>query len=76
MIDQAHHRGYARRALEETVQFNKAVEEAIKMTGDDTLIIVTSDHSHGLKINGYTSSRNDILGRYFLITLCCKILGN
>lgn len=67
MIDQAHHRGYARRALDETVEFNKAVSAALNLTnGEDTLIIVTSDHAHGLSINGNTVRRSDILGECLL----------
>ena len=65
LIDYAHHRGFARRALGETVMFNDAIAEAVKLTGndDDTLIIVTSDHSHNLNINGYSYKKNDILGK-------------
>lgn len=62
LIDYAHHRGIARRALEETLMFNEAVAEAVNLTGNDTLIVVTSDHAHNLNINGNTLSRNDILG--------------
>jgi len=33
-------------ALEEFVEFERAIQEAVSMTNDDTLIIVTSDHAH------------------------------
>ncbi|XP_065363914.1 membrane-bound alkaline phosphatase-like [Calliphora vicina] len=62
-IDMAHHDTRARRSLEETEEFNKAVEVALKMTSEDeTLIVVTSDHSHTMTINGYASRQSDILG--------------
>lgn len=61
-IDQAHHQNHARLALEEMVEFERAIEEAVKMTSDDTLIIVTADHSHSMVFNGYPTRGNDILG--------------
>ncbi|XP_065335187.1 alkaline phosphatase-like isoform X2 [Cloeon dipterum] len=63
LIDQAHHRGTARRALDETVALDKAVEESLKMLHlSDTLVIVTADHTHSLSINGYPDRGSDILG--------------
>ncbi|XP_046445686.1 alkaline phosphatase-like [Daphnia pulex] len=62
-IDQAHHDGRAKLALEEAFQFDLAVAAALNLTNsDDTLIIVTADHSHTLSINGYPKRGNDILG--------------
>ncbi|XP_055371341.1 membrane-bound alkaline phosphatase-like [Condylostylus longicornis] len=63
-IDHAHHYVKARKALEETVEFANAVEIANKMfDGDDeTLIIVTSDHSHTMTVNGYPNRNSNILG--------------
>ena len=56
-IDMAHHDTRARRSLEETEEFNKAVEVALKLTSEeDTLIVVTSDHAHTMTINGYAVS--------------------
>lgn len=53
-IDMAHHNTKARKALEETEEFARAVELARDLTSDeDTLIVVTSDHSHTMTINGY-----------------------
>lgn len=62
MIDQAHHKNYARLALGEAAEFDRAIELAINMTGPDTLIIVTADHSHAFTMNGYAPRGNDILG--------------
>lgn len=62
-IDHAHHGNLARKALEETVQFSDAVQAAVNMTNErDTLIVVTSDHSHTMSIAGYSKRGNDILG--------------
>jgi alkaline phosphatase len=62
-IDQAHHEGNAYRALADTVELSNAVRAvAAKVNIDDTLIIVTADHSHTLTISGYPARGNDILG--------------
>ncbi|MCA8892745.1 MAG: alkaline phosphatase [Hyphomonas sp.] len=62
-IDHAHHAGNAARALEEADQFDQAIQTALDMTNsDDTLIIVTADHSHTLTISGYARRGNPILG--------------
>lgn len=53
LIDKSHHTNLAREALNETVEFSKAIAAAAAMTDPkDTLIVVTADHSHGLTING------------------------
>ena len=49
-IDHAHHAGNAYRALTDTIALAEAVKVAREMTDDeDTLIIVTADHSHTLR---------------------------
>jgi len=56
-IDMAHHSTKAHKALEETEEFHRTIEMARKMTSEeDTLIVVTSDHSHTMSINGYPVS--------------------
>ncbi len=63
-IDHAHHGGNAYRALTEAIEFSEAVAAADDMTSDeDTLIIVTADHSHTMTINGYPRRGNPILGK-------------
>lgn len=53
-IDSGHHSNYARLSIDETVEFAKAVELARnKVNEEDTLIVVTSDHSHTVTYNGY-----------------------
>ena len=44
-IDHAHHFNNAYLALSETVALDDAVRVAMEMTGDDTLLVVTADHS-------------------------------
>ncbi|MBC53222.1 MAG: alkaline phosphatase [Gammaproteobacteria bacterium] len=62
-IDHAHHAGNAYRALQDTREFAAAIQSAMALTSDeDTLIIVTADHSHTLTIGGYATRGNPILG--------------
>jgi alkaline phosphatase len=63
-IDHAHHEGNAHRALVDTLAMSRAVRAAAEMTSaDDTLIIVTADHSHTLSFVGYPKRGNPILGK-------------
>jgi len=63
-IDHAHHEGNAYRALTETIELSNAVRAAAEMTSaDDTLILVTADHSHTLNFVGYPTRGNPILGK-------------
>ena len=62
-IDHGHHNGNAFRALTDTVALSDAVRTALKKVNlNDTLIIVTADHSHTLFIQGYPTRGNNILG--------------
>ncbi|VVC29115.1 Alkaline-phosphatase-like, core domain,Alkaline phosphatase-like, alpha/beta/alpha,Alkaline [Cinara cedri] len=62
-IDTAHHFNLAHLSLDETVMFSKAVERAYQMTSRrDTLIVVTSDHSHTMTISGYPHRGSNIFG--------------
>lgn len=63
-IDHGHHAGNAYNALEDTIEFAKAVQAAVDSTDpDETLIIVTADHSHVFTIAGYPKRGNPILGK-------------
>ncbi|ETN66325.1 alkaline phosphatase [Anopheles darlingi] len=63
LIDVAHHETWARLALDETAEYSKAIGTARRMTSEqDTLIVVSSDHSHTMTYNGYPKRGNDILG--------------
>lgn len=62
-IDHAHHAGNSYRALLDTVELSDAVRTALsKVNLDETLIIVTADHSHTMFIQGYPMRGNNILG--------------
>jgi alkaline phosphatase len=62
-IDHAHHATNAKRALEDTLEFDDAIKTALAATSrDDTLVIVTADHSHTMTISGYSKRDSDILG--------------
>lgn len=63
-IDHAHHGVNAARALGDTDAFDQAVAAALEMTSaEDTLIIVTADHSHTMTMAGYPRRNNPILGK-------------
>ncbi len=63
-IDHANHEGNAYRALDETVALSRAVRAAVELTSaQDTLIVVTADHSHTLGFVGYPRRGNPILGK-------------
>ena len=63
-IDHGHHAGSAYTALTDTIEFARAIEEAYYATDpEETLIIVTADHSHVMTMGGYPKRGNPILGK-------------
>lgn len=67
-IDHGHHAGNAYRALTDAIALSDAVKKAVetlKATGElnDTLIVVSADHSHTFTIGGYPQRGNNILGK-------------
>ena len=63
-IDHAHHAGNAYNALNDTIELAKAVKVAMENTNpEETLIVVTADHSHVFTIAGYPKRGNPILGK-------------
>ena len=63
-IDHGHHANSAFAALSDTVELSLAVQAALDATSrDDTLIIVTADHSHVFTMAGYPKRGNPILGK-------------
>ena len=68
-IDHALHGTNAKRALEDTLAFDKAIETAMKYMEQkdpglkNTLIVVTADHDHNMVFNGYSKLGNPILGK-------------
>jgi alkaline phosphatase len=62
-IDHAHHAGNAFRALSETIELSNAVDTALTQVDlNETLILVTADHSHTFNLAGYPERGNPILG--------------
>jgi len=62
-IDHGHHEGRAGEALSEAVAMDEAIRAALDATSrNDTLIVVTADHSHTLTISGYARRGTPILG--------------
>lgn len=61
--DHGHHDSSAKAALHDMVAFDEAVQKAVDMTSDDdTMIIVTADHSHTMSFGGYADRGNPIFG--------------
>lgn len=62
-IDHGHHEGKPKYALHEAIQMDEAIGLAGKMTStEDTLTVVTADHSHVFTFGGYTTRGNSIFG--------------
>jgi alkaline phosphatase len=63
-IDHGHHAGSAYGALTDTIEFAQAIQAAVETVDmENTLIIVTADHSHVFTIAGYPKRGNPILGK-------------
>ncbi|KAK2496745.1 hypothetical protein MC885_012820 [Smutsia gigantea] len=62
-IDHGHHESKAKQALHETVEMDQAIGLAGSMTSpEDTLTVITADHSHVFTFGGYTHRGNSIFG--------------
>ncbi len=62
-VDHANHAGNLHRTVTDGVAFAEAVQTAIDMTSEeDTLIIVTADHSHALAFQGCCGRGTPITG--------------
>lgn len=63
-IDHAHHAGNAYNALNDTIEMAEAVQTVVdRVNPDETLILVTADHSHVFTMGGYPRRGNPILGK-------------
>ena len=61
-VDHAHHDTNAYRAMTDMQALNEAVKIAKTKSSDDSLILVTADHSHVFTMAGYPVRGNPILG--------------
>ncbi len=66
-IDHGHHLTAARYALDEFVEFDNAIGQAKEILKeqnvlDDTLLVVTADHSHVFTFGAYSTRGSNILG--------------
>ncbi|XP_046507399.1 intestinal-type alkaline phosphatase-like, partial [Equus quagga] len=62
-IDHGHHAGTAYLALTDATMFDDAIDKASQLTSEeDTLTLVTADHSHVFSFGGYTLRGSSILG--------------
>ena len=62
-VDHGSHAGNAFRTLSDAMALNEAVKAVLrKVDTNETLIVVTGDHSHTLTIAGYAKRGNPILG--------------
>ncbi|CAG0886542.1 unnamed protein product [Cyprideis torosa] len=62
-IDMALHWTNSQRSFQDLVAFDEAIKVALRMTkAEDTMILVTADHSHTLSIQGYPERGNPIFG--------------
>ncbi|VDD83196.1 unnamed protein product [Mesocestoides corti] len=63
-IDHAHHDNKGKKALEDLLAFEEAIREAVKMVDlEETLIIVTADHSHSFTLVGQPGRSESLLDR-------------
>ncbi|KAK2108295.1 hypothetical protein P7K49_013460 [Saguinus oedipus] len=62
-IDHGHHESRAYRALTETIMFDDTIERAGQLTSEeDTLTLVTADHSHVFSFGGYPLRGSSVYG--------------
>ncbi|KAG5666966.1 hypothetical protein PVAND_014970 [Polypedilum vanderplanki] len=62
-IDHGHHETMAQYAVDETIQFHRAIEAALELVDiEETIVIVTADHSHVFTYAGYPHRGNNIFG--------------
>lgn len=62
-LDQAHHAGWGNIALTEYKMFEQSIAKALEMVDlDETMIVVTADHSHTFTMSGETQRGNPISG--------------
>ncbi|GAB0093476.1 Alkaline phosphatase [Sergentomyia squamirostris] len=64
LIDHGHHYTIPKAAVGETIEFHKAIQAARDILEEkDSLIVVSSDHSHTMSVSGYPTRGNDIFSK-------------
>ncbi|KAG1686340.1 Alkaline phosphatase, tissue-nonspecific isozyme [Nymphon striatum] len=62
-IDHSHHFSNAKRAIQETLELEKAIDIVMKkINPENTLVVLTADHSHVFTFGGYPKRGNPIFG--------------
>ncbi|XP_074220591.1 intestinal-type alkaline phosphatase-like isoform X2 [Camelus bactrianus] len=62
-IDHGHHENVAYRALTEAIEFDNAIDKTSQLTSEnDTLTLVTADHSHVFTYGGYPLRGSSVVG--------------
>ncbi|XP_074602643.1 alkaline phosphatase-like [Brevipalpus obovatus] len=63
LIDWYHHSNQPAISLHEVLELEKTIQNTVDSVSlEDTMIVVTADHSHGFVINGYASRNKSIFG--------------
>ena len=62
-IDHALHFNNAYRAVTDMLEFDRAIGEALKLVGPETLILVTSDHDHTMIVSGEPAPEADVFSQ-------------
>lgn len=63
LIDYGHHDNQAKKALYDTLAFDKAIQKALDLVDiENTLLVVTADHSASFTLVGYPTIDNPIFG--------------
>ena len=62
-IDHALHFNNAYRAVTDMLEFDRAIGEALKIVGPETLVIVTADHDHTMVLSGEPAPDADVFSQ-------------
>ena len=65
-MDHGHHFDQAKYAITDGLALERAIKKVKELTSPDTLIVLSSDHSHTLSFSGYPPRGHSIFGEYLL----------
>lgn len=76
-IDHGHHGNQAKFAIEEALEFSKAIQATLdRVDLEETLIVVTADHSHVMTVSGYqVCSKRDLLTIFDTLIISLQFRG-